>query len=97
METNYLPDPGRFRPLSPVAYIAFGLLFMLPVVGLLCAILFAFLAKNVNLRIFARACILWHAIAVTAVAAFAAVLYSKGRLFKFLRNIPKAYRVLYPW
>ena len=96
METNYLPDPGRLYPLAPFAYIVYALLFMIPGVGLICAILLGFLSKNVNLRHYARAWVLWYAIAVIAVAAFAAILYSRGKLFRFLRNIPKAFKLLFP-
>lgn len=96
MESAYLPDPERFRPLTSVAYVLFGLLFLIPGIGLICAILLAFLAKNVNLRIFSRACLMWYAIAIVAAAIFAAVLYSRGKLFKFLHNIPKAFKLLFP-
>ena len=30
MESKYLPDPEQFRPLTPVAYVLFGLLFLSP-------------------------------------------------------------------
>ena len=95
MESNYLPDPEQFRPLTPVAYAAFGLLFLVPVAGLICAILLAFLAKNVNLRCFARGCLIWYAMGIIAVSIFAVVLYTKGKLFRFIRAIPKAYQYLF--
>ena len=96
MESKYLPDPEQFRPLTPLTYVLFGLLFLVPVVGLICAILLAFLAKNINLRLFARGCLIWYAMAVVAVSIFAVVLYSRGKLYAFLRAIPKAFRLLFP-
>ena len=96
MESSYLPDPERFRPLSPVAYVAYGLLFLIPGVGLICAILLAFLSKRVNLRLYARACLIWYAMAIVALAILAAVLYTRGKLFKILHNIPKALKLLIP-
>ena len=95
-ENALLPDPERFFPLSPVAYVVYGILFMIPGVGLICAILFACLAKNINLRLYARACLLWYAIVMVVLAAFAAILYSKGRLFKFIRALPKVFKYLFP-
>ena len=96
MESSYLPDPERFRPLSPVSYVAYGLLFLIPGVGLICAILIAFLAKRVNLRLFARACLIWYAMAIVALAILAVIMYSRGNLFKALHNIPKALKLLFP-
>ena len=96
METNYLPDPGQLYPLTPIAYIVYGLLFMIPGAGLICAILLGFLAKNVNLRHYARSWVLTYAIVVIAIAIFATFMYSKGKLFRFLHNIPKAFKLLFP-
>ena len=96
MESKYLPDPEQFRPLTPVAYVLYGLLFLVPVVGLICAILLAFLAKNINLRLFARGCLIWYAMAIVAFAILAGVMYTRGTLFKALHNVPKALRLLFP-
>ena len=96
MESSYLPDPERFRPLSPVAYAGYGLLFLIPGVGLICAILLAFLSKRVNLRLFARACLIWYAMGVVAFAILAGVMYTRGTLFEALHNVPKALRLLFP-
>ena len=96
MESSYLPDPERFRPLSPVAYVGYGLLFLVPGVGLIVAILLAFLSKRVNLRLFSRACLIWYAIGVVAFAILAGVMYTRGTLFEALHNVPKALRLLFP-
>ncbi len=96
MESSYLPDPERFRPLSPAAYVGYGLLFLIPGVGLICAILLAFLSKRVNLRLFSRACLIWYAMAIVAVAILAAIMYSQGKLFRALHNVPKALKLLFP-
>ena len=97
MDSTYLPDPKIFRPLSTFGYFFYGLLFMIPVAGWLAAILVCFLSKNVNLRAYARACLLFVAFVIVLLAIYAAVLYSKGKLPRFLRNLPKVFKMLYPF
>ena len=46
--------PERFRPLSPWAYFGYSLLFSIPVIGLVCLIIFALSDNNINRRSFAR-------------------------------------------
>ena len=46
--------PERFRPLSPWAYFGYSLLFSIPVIGLVCLIVFALNDTNINRRSFAR-------------------------------------------
>ncbi|MBO4872605.1 MAG: hypothetical protein J5496_04230 [Lachnospiraceae bacterium] len=46
--------PERFRPLSPWAYFGYSLLFSIPVIGLVCLIVFALSDTNINRRSFAR-------------------------------------------
>ena len=92
----YNADPERFRPLSPCAYIGFGLLYLIPVFGLICAIGFSIKARNVNLRSYTRAfLILFAALAVIACAA-ALILFSRGQLADVIRRIPNAFKVLFP-
>ena len=95
MDTPYLPDPKNFRPLSPFGYFFYGLLFLIPVGGLIAAILIGFLSKNVNLRAFARGWLLFTAFAIVVTAIFAVVLYSRGRLLQFLRALPEAFKTLF--
>ena len=96
METNYAPDPERFRPLPPIIYVAFGLLFLIPGVGQICAILLAVFAKNVNLRSYSRAFLIRLAIVIVAISIVAIYMYSKGKLFKSLHNFPKAMKLIFP-
>lgn len=92
----YNADPERFRPLSPRAYIGFGLLYLIPVFGLICAIGFSIKARNVNLRSYTRAfLILFAALAVIA-CAVALILFSRGQLADVIRRIPNAFKVLFP-
>ena len=44
----------KYRPLSPWAYWGYSLLFAIPVVGLICAIIFCFAGENVNRKNYAR-------------------------------------------
>lgn len=46
--------PERFRPLSPWAYFGYTLLFAIPVIGLVCLIVFSLSDTNINRRSFAR-------------------------------------------
>ena len=46
--------PERFRPLSPWAYFGYTILFSIPVVGLICLIVFSLSDTNINRRNFAR-------------------------------------------
>lgn len=49
---NSLPD--EYRPLSPWAYFGYGVLFSVPVIGLIFLIVFSFSNKNINRRNYAR-------------------------------------------
>ena len=92
----YNADPERFRPLSPMAYIGYGLLFLIPVAGLVCAILFARRASNVNLRCYSRAFLITLAAAVVILSVFSLILFARGQLSSVIRRIPDAFRVLFP-
>lgn len=46
--------PSDYRPLSPWAYFGYNLLFAIPLVGLICLIVFAFDSSNINRRNYAR-------------------------------------------
>ena len=45
----------KYKPISPLGYVGYEILYALPVVGLICMIIFAITAKNVNVKNFARA------------------------------------------
>ena len=46
--------PPQNRPLSPWAYFGYQFLFSIPLVGLICLIIFSFNEDNINLRNYAR-------------------------------------------
>ena len=46
--------PERFRPLSAWAYFGYTILFSIPLVGLICLIIFSLSDANINRRNFAR-------------------------------------------
>ena len=92
----YNADPERFRPLSPHAYIGFGLLFLIPVIGLVFAAVFSVKAKNVNLRCYTRAFLISYAALAVMGCIAALFLFSKGQLAAFIRRIPSAFKILFP-
>lgn len=44
----------KFKPISPIGYIGYQLLFSIPVVGFICILVFSISDKNINRRNFAR-------------------------------------------
>ena len=46
--------PNQYKPLSPWAYFGYNILFAIPLVGIICAIIFAFDNSNINRRNYAR-------------------------------------------
>lgn len=63
--------PSEYRVLSPWAYFGYNLLFAIPLVGFICAIIFAFDNSNLNRRNYARSffCNLIIAVIITIIAA----------------------------
>ncbi len=92
----YNADPERIRPLSPRAYIGYGLLYLIPVFGLICAIGFAVKARNFNLRSYSRAFLISYAALAVLACAAALILFSRGQLVDVIRRIPHAFKVLFP-
>lgn len=45
----------NLKPISPLGYVGFEILYAIPVVGFICMLVFAFVAKNQNVKNFARA------------------------------------------
>ena len=69
--------PPKFRPLSAWAYFGYGLLFSLPVAGLVLLIVFSCgNRRNINLRSFARS----HFCTLILIAAIVLVLALTGTL-----------------
>lgn len=73
--------PNEYRVLSPWAYFGYSILFAIPLVGLICAIVFAFNNSNLNRRNFARSYFCGLLIAVILIVLFA-VLVGAG-MFAF--------------
>ena len=96
MYSTNAPDPERFAPLPPLVYVGFGLLFLIPGIGQIIAIILAFKAKNINLRSYSRAFLIRLAIVIVALAIIATIQYSRGKLYRILRNIPKAWKLIFP-
>ena len=69
MKKNDYEGSDQFRPLSPWAYFGYSLLFMIPIVGLISLIVFAFSRKNINRRNFARG--YWCAFLVVIIVSIA--------------------------
>ena len=65
----------QFRPVSPWGYIGYGLLFAIPVVGLILLIVFAVSDKNINRRNYARSywCVLLVALVLVLVLSLLTV------------------------
>lgn len=48
-------DEKKYKPISPLGYIGYEILYALPVIGWLCVIIFSLAPKNQNVKNFARA------------------------------------------
>ena len=83
---GYDGDP-KFRPLSPWAYFGYGILFAIPVVGLVLLIVFSFSNGNINRKNYARSyfCALLILI-ILFVIAFAISAFT-GRLDEFVKEL----------
>ncbi len=70
--------PGKYRPLSAWAYFWYSILFGIPLVGLICLIVFSFSGSNINRRSFARSyfCIYIIVAVVIVILAITGVLSS---------------------
>lgn len=56
--------PTEYAPLSPWAYFGYEILFAIPLVGLICLIIFSFNNSNINRRNFARSFFCVYVIAI---------------------------------
>lgn len=73
MTPAYYPSEpmGPYKPLSPWAYYGYGLLFSIPLVGLIFLIIFSFSDENINRRNFARS--YWIALLIGIVVSAIAI------------------------
>lgn len=64
-----LPEnvPENYRPLSAWAYFGYGILFSIPLVGLILLIVFSFSNENINRRNYARSYFCIYALAIIAI------------------------------
>ena len=66
-EINRLPD--KYKPLGAWRYFGYNILFCIPIVGIICLIVFACSSRNINRRSYARSffCVLIIALVVVGV------------------------------
>ena len=62
--------PNEYRVLSPWAYFGYSILFAIPLIGFICAIVFACDSSNLNRRNFARSYFCGLLIAVILIILF---------------------------
>ena len=77
--------PSEYRVLSPWAYFGYSILFAIPLIGFILAIVFAFDNSNLNRRNFARSYFCGLLIAVILIVLFL-VLVGAG-MFAFSSNM----------
>lgn len=65
----------KYGPLGTGAYFALILLFAIPVIGIISCIIMAVAPKNVNIKHFARAVLIWALIAIILAAASVVTAY----------------------
>ena len=54
---------GKYKPVSSWGYVGYEILFMIPIIGFIFQIVFAFSKKNLNRRNFARSFFCWYLLA----------------------------------
>lgn len=65
--------PSQYRVLSAWSYFGYNLLFSIPLIGFICAIIFAFDDTNLNRRNFARSYFCGLLIAIIVLIVFAVI------------------------
>ena len=63
--------PKNLQPLHTWAYVGYNVLFTLPLIGLICAIVFAIDSTNINRRSYARSILITKIISTILLIAFA--------------------------
>lgn len=64
-EIKDLPD--KYRPLGAWSYFGYQLLFMIPLIGFICLVIFALSDSNINRRSFARSYFCVYVIVITII------------------------------
>ena len=73
--------PEKYRPLSAWAYFGYQILFAIPLVGLICLIVFSLSSTNINRRNFARS---YFCVYIIVVVILIIVLVAAGGCAAFL-------------
>lgn len=77
--------PNEYKPLSPWAYFGYNLLFAIPVIGLICLIVFSISSSNINRRNFARSfwCLIVIGIIIGVILGLTGALTMGGIAYSF--------------
>lgn len=87
MENNENNIPSTYKPLSPWAYFGYNILFAIPLIGFICAIIFAFDNSNINRRNYARSFFCGLALLVIFVIIIVVLLGIFGAQYYSIRTI----------
>ena len=74
--------PVEFRPISPVAYFGYAILFSIPLIGLIFTVVYSLSNANINRKNFARSFLILYAIMLIA-----AVIFGLAGGFAYLVNL----------
>ena len=88
-QINNLPE--QYKPLSPWKYFWIDVLFSLPVIGLVFAIVFSFSRANINRRNFARSYFCALLIGVIVFAAALTIAIVSGATGEFFEKLSEAF------
>ena len=83
---GYEGDP-EFRPLSPWAYLGYGVLFAIPVVGFVLLIVFSLSDGNINRKNYARSYFCAFLILAILFIASVTILAFTGGLDEFIKEL----------
>lgn len=75
-EINRLPN--KYRPLGAWSYFGYQILFMIPLAGLICLIVFSFSDSNINRRSFARSYFCAYAILIVILILVLVIVGASG-------------------
>lgn len=71
-------DDDRYRPISPLGYIGFQILYAIPGIGLLAVIIIAIVARNKNVKNFAVAQLIAIILAMIVIIVLSVVAVLNG-------------------
>ncbi len=75
MENDSIVVPQEIRPVSTMTYVGFRILFLIPIVGFVLALVMSFAPKNINLKYFCRSQLILMLILVALYALFLGIVY----------------------